>query len=278
MRVLLAVPYYSLGTCGLFLVKALGELGHHCVIWDYRRMSRPPTVECDVVLAWTTEILNFGVNQQCKKILLYPDDTTFWERTDQSRSIDVVWNSYDRVFTVNKIDGFEWLPLGCDPDLHRKVDVPLKYDVLFIGTLRDPGRKKFIDKFRMSIPESWSFKVFGNNWDISGSSGPVYYDDFVREVCSASVVLNQHYNLGPSTKDFEIAACGGGSLLSDDVPAVREALPSVLTYSDVGDAVEKCKRLVGGSLLRKELAGRLQGEAYRYSYRKQLARVFDTLE
>jgi len=271
MKILLAIPFYSLGTCGLFLLKAVLSLGHVVKVWDYRRSHNPPKGWYDLAICWTTQPIHGKLVHVKKKILLYPDDDNWWAEHDVSRHIDNLKDHYDFVYTLNKIRGFNWLPMGYDPDLHKSMNISHVTYTSFIGTLRDEKRKKFIEDIGRT---GTSIDVYGNNWDIWNSKGPVYYDDFVRVVCSSLLVVNQHYSeIGPSTKDIEIAAIGGGLLISDDCPGVRQALPSVPIYKDVDELVDLIVYYKERPLEAKELADKVKSEALKFSYEKQVKKV-----
>src|SRR5207253_1322553 len=62
---------------------------------------------------------------------------------------------FDCVFTAQRdgaermqdagIDTAAWLPLGCDPEIHRKHDVPKEYDVCFVGNLFPGPRSDLLE-------------------------------------------------------------------------------------------------------------------------------------
>ncbi len=55
---------------------------------------------------------------------------------EQAKHYDVVFcaqkDGAERLRREVKVDA-QWLPLGCDPEIHRKINIPKKYDIGFVG-------------------------------------------------------------------------------------------------------------------------------------------------
>lgn len=267
MKILLASPYYSEGTCGLFLLKALLQLHHEVTIWDYRIMQSPPNEEYDIALHWGTGILEFP--KSCKKkILIYPDDWTYWRENAKKRDIETIAPFYDKVFTINMNKDYAWLPMGYDPDLHRPLPCQKQIKVLFIGTNRSMPRYLLIQKLKAAFGQD--FQYFGNGW--GPEIQPKYYRNFVTLINSAEIIINEHWNTAPSTKDMEIAACGG-LLISDNREGVKMLLPSVPVYNTPEEAIAKIKYYLDHKGEAFEIKNRLMKEVQDYSYINQLSKI-----
>jgi len=268
MKILLCAPYYSTGSCALFLLKALIELEHQVLIWDYRIMDKPKTWDYDLALVWGTAPIHDRLNKDKKKILLYPDDWTFWKANDPKREISALAPFYDKVYTINVGKEYSSLPMGADPDLHKPINLPKKIKVLFIGTYRSMERYILVQKLKEAFNDD--FKYYGNGW--GANIGPAYYADFVQTVNSAEVVINEHWNTSPSTKDIEIAACGG-LLISDLREGVRLFFPSAPTYTSPEDCIIKAKYYLDHPGEAIELRKQIWQEAQGLLYSAQLSKI-----
>lgn len=282
LRVLVVIPFFSEGSCGLYVVKALAELGHVPIIWDYRAMQDPPDVDYDVALVWASEPIPDKLRKDRKKVLIYVDDPTWWEQHDASKRVDVLAEHYDFLVTVNRCPGFEdaWMPMGADLDVLRPLDVAddRKVDCVFIGTLRDEDRRDFVFAVAGRLKEKGlSFRIYGNGWPSGLASPPAYFQIFNMACNYAKTVLNQHFNIGPSTKVFEIAAAGGGVMITDRKDAVLGCLPDVPVYGSVDEAVALIEFYVRDVEARRAKAAALRAAAAAYSYKNQLGRILDAV-
>ena len=50
------------------------------------------------------------------------------------------------------IDSARWLPLACDPEIHRKHEVARSYDVAFVGNLFPGPRTELLNLVRQQVP------------------------------------------------------------------------------------------------------------------------------
>src|SRR5438552_985807 len=53
------------------------------------------------------------------------------------------------------IDSAAWLPLACDPEIHRKHGVAKRYDVAFVGNVFPGPRAELLDLIRRRYPNSF---------------------------------------------------------------------------------------------------------------------------
>jgi len=74
--------------------------------------------------------------------------------------------------------GLFTLPWACDPELHRRLEVPKKYPISFIGTFY-PARYLLLKELR-EFKEK--IHIFGNHWVIKPAQvfPPVYGEDYVK--------------------------------------------------------------------------------------------------
>ena len=148
----------------------------------------------------------------------YPGRTLLWYQDDVFTTAhaprDLAFNgsAFDTVYSFDKsavdeykkfgIKDVRWLPLAASPAVHRKMDVPKKYDVSFVGNIH-PNRKPFLERLQKKF-----------NVHIERA----FMDDMVRILNQSRIVLN--LGIGPTgiqQRVFEVLSCGS-FLLTNEIP------------------------------------------------------------
>jgi len=112
---------------------------------------------------------------------------------------------YDYVFCAQK-DGVEklkrdvkikatWIPIGCDPNIHRRLDVKKRFDIAFVGTegkknLRGRSLKLLAHRYPNSFIGKADFRLLSNIYS------------------SAKIGFNYSINNDINMRIFEILSCG----------------------------------------------------------------------
>ncbi len=101
-----------------------------------------------------------------------------------------------------------WLPLGCDPEIHRKVDVEKLWDVGFVGSVTpaNPRRKQLLDL----IQTRFDLKVDRK-----------FMDEMARLFCQSRIVFNNAIRDDLNMRVFEVL-CTGSLLVTDDAVGLTE--------------------------------------------------------
>jgi 2-polyprenyl-3-methyl-5-hydroxy-6-metoxy-1,4-benzoquinol methylase len=138
--------------------------------------------------------------------------------------------------------GAAWLPLACDPEVHRKLDVPKEHDFCFVGNLFPGGREELVGLLRARFPRHFV--------------GRAYFEDMARTYSASRVVFNRSVRDDVNMRVFEALACGS-LLVTNDLPksgqgrlfrdgahlaayqTADELLDKVRFYLDRGEAREK---------------------------------------
>ena len=255
MKILVAAPFLSLGSCALYIFKALADLGHVPIPWDYRSMLPLNDWEYDFALVWGTDpqIIRH-LRGDRPKILWYPDDPYYWSNTERNehRILETMAKVYDRTLTLLPVKGYEWLPAGCDRQIHFS-QAKEREGVVFIGTCNSNLRRQLV----YELSKHLKFPIYGNNWrtdffkDWDEQTGyddshmdikdqAAYFGQFRMLVDRAKVIIVDHHITGLSTKTFEVAGVGGALMVMDDKPGNTLMFPSAPTFR----SVEECVRLV----------------------------------
>ncbi len=119
---------------------------------------------------------------------------------------------FDVVFAAQR-DGVEllrgigvqsasWLPLACDPDVHRKHDdVAKQYDVAFVGNVFPGPRGDLLGLIQRRYRSSFV--------------GQCYFDDMARTYSAARIAFNRSIRNDVNMRVFEAVACGSMLMTND---------------------------------------------------------------
>lgn len=137
-----------------------------------------------------------------------------------------------------------FFPEAAHPDIHKPFDVPLEFDVTFVGA-RYGWRGPFIERLqRLLAPAGIKIHCFGNGWP----GGAVTDEDLVKLYSRSRVNLG-FAGVGYSRdlmclkgRDFEVPMSGGLYLTQDnpELSLVFDVGKEILTYTDETD----CARII----------------------------------
>ncbi len=186
---------------------------------------------------------------------------------------------FDRVFAAQR-DGAEmlrragigsaaWLPLACDPEVHRKHDVEKRFDVAFVGNVFPGPRAELLNVIRWRYPDAYI--------------GNAYFEDMARVYSAARMAFNRSITNDVNMRVFEALACGSllvtndlgdngqGELFQDGV--------HLATYRDAEELVDKLAYYLGREEVRERIAAAGRAEAVeKHSYRHRMERLLSEAE
>ncbi len=94
-----------------------------------------------------------------------------------------------------------WLPLGCDPEIHRRHDVTLRHEIGFVGSVREGSRRERLLR-RLAQTFTLEYKR-------------CFWDDMARHFSASRLVFNDALKNDLNMRVFEAMSCG--SLLLTDL-------------------------------------------------------------
>jgi len=278
MRILLATPYLSWHDSGLLVAKSIVELQHPIFLWDFRTTPVPPPVDYDLAIVCTGGSVDPEMLKH-PRVLIWNDNTF---RNPVFREIAPL---YDRVYTINQdgpdIPNWEWLPMGCDPDVHRPRDIRQQLDVVFIGTANNPKKPTFLRQLTKRF--KGRLQLFGNNWDLYGmqAAPPQYFHNFAWTISAAKIALNLHwdlYGIGTNRKVHEIAGVGKALLLTDKVKGLNGTYPMAPCFTSVDECLELIQYYLDHDMERNKLVLEMQRRAYeKFTYKRQMQRILEEI-
>lgn len=175
-------------------------------------------------------------------------------------------HGFDQVFVAQRDgaeqlrrDGIEdahWLPLACEPDLHRPIaGLPKVYDIGFVGNVPFEGdpRSAFLRLIRERFPRHFI--------------GNAYFDDMARVYSQSKIVFNISVRNDVNMRVFEGIACGSLLLTNDLGENGQNELftpgKHYMTYRTQQEFIELAERYLADDEGRERIARAGQEHAYR---------------
>jgi spore maturation protein CgeB len=182
-----------------------------------------------------------------------------------------------------------YLPLGCDPQLHRSVPlsqqerVQYACDVAFVGALY-PERLEALRVLKDLDCKIWGYSEWQQT-DLAGLyQGPIDNGEPLAKLYSACrIALNIHFASpahGANYRTFEIAGCGACQVVSSraDIPALFEPGKEIVIYKDLAELRERVDSCLSDDRKRAAVAEAGQVRAHReHTVRQRMEQILDTV-
>jgi SAM-dependent methyltransferase len=177
---------------------------------------------------------------------------------------------FDFVFTAQR-DGAEqmqeaglaacWLPLACDPDVHRKHEVEKCFDVCFVGHVFPGPRADLLELLARRFPRHFV--------------GQRFFDEMARTYSASRVVFNRSILNDINMRVFEALACGSLLVTNDLRDNGQEDLfrdgVHLATYRDAEELVDKVSFYLARDEVRERIAAAGRAEVLgRDTYRHRM--------
>ncbi len=197
--------------------------------------------------------------------------------------LDIDWDlakahDFDFLFAAQR-DGAErmcgeglstrWLPLACDPEIHRRHELPKEYDLCFVGNLVSSARVQLVELLRREFS-----KMF---------VGQRFFADMARTYSASRIVFNRSVSSNVNMRVFEAVACGS-LLLSDDLQhngqgeLFRDGI-HLATYRDEQELLDKVAYYLQHEDTRERIAATGRDEAVtRHTYRHRMQELLAEAE
>ncbi len=258
--------------------------GSHCLA-ALRDRSAFPAVEVEHLLPDALDV----VPSEAFDLYLYVDDgltrsfsprhgpVAWWaidthlagpEYVELARTADVVFTAQRNGaewFRSGGIDA-EWLPLACNPDVHRPVETEKRYDVAFVGNVMPGDRADLLDVLKREFPNHFVGRRYG--------------DEMAQTFSAARIVFNRSIRDDVNMRVFEAVACGSllvtNALVENGQDDLFHDGEHLATYSDEEELVDKVRWYLSRDDLREPIAASGRREAHaRHTYRHRMERVLE---
>lgn len=163
---------------------------------------------------------------------------------------------YDYVFAAQKdgalklqIEGIEstqWLPLACDPEIHRSYQEEIRYDFSFVGNLVGRERNALLNTLRSKYPNCFI--------------GQKYFEEMARIYSASRLIFNRSIKNDINMRVYEALGCGGLLLTNDLTENGQSELFSdrvhLATYNCPEELFDKLNYYLRHEVERKKIAQR----------------------
>jgi 2-polyprenyl-3-methyl-5-hydroxy-6-metoxy-1,4-benzoquinol methylase len=154
-----------------------------------------------------------------------------------------------------------WLPLACDPAIHRPHPMPKEHDLCFIGNILPGPREELLRLLRARHPSLYVAQL--------------YFDEMARAYSASKIVFNRSVRNDVNMRVFEALACGSLLVTNDLHENGQNELfePGVhlVTYTDTDDLFEKIDFHLANDEARERIAARGRAEVIaRHTYRHRM--------
>jgi spore maturation protein CgeB len=127
------------------------------------------------------------------------------------------------------IDSAVWLPLACDPEIHRRHEAPKEYDFAFVGNVVPGPRAELLEVLKSRYPSHFV--------------GNAYLDEMARIYSASRIIFNRSVRNDVNMRVFEAAACGSLLVTNDLGENGQEELfrdgVHLVTYRDADELLAK---------------------------------------
>jgi len=270
LKILLASPILtSEFDSGIYILRALSELGHHVNIWDYRlEPDKKIDTDYDLFLANKGESIDPD-KFKSPKVCWYPDVIGRFPEHIK------VLKKFDRVFTINKPPegyGFTWLA-GCyEPLIHRDFGLSKTCPTIYVGTCNSQRKLDYIKEINPST-------ICGNEWHRFGIKAypPQYSLAFTNAVNRAKVAINVHESEhGTNRKLFELIPCA--FTLTDRVEGIDDIfgkLANKISFETPAEAKELITYYLENEDERNEVWEAEKEMTKNFTYANQVRRILE---
>jgi len=159
--------------------------------------------------------------------------------------------------------------LACDPAIHRRLDVPIQYDISFVGRFCPGPRNDLLDLLRSRFPDHFI--------------GQAQFEEMARIYSASRIVFNRSIRNDVNMRVFEALASGSLLITNDLSDNGQEELfqdgKQLATYRDPGELLEKITYYLAHADEREAIAAAGLAEALaKHTYRHRMERLLAEAE
>ncbi len=173
------------------------------------------------------------------------------------------------LFQNENICDAKWLPLACDPDIHRKHETPKQYDVCFVGNMLPGIRTELLELISRRYPQHFI--------------GQCYFEEMAKKYSVSRVVFNRSVRDDLNMRVFEALACGSmlltNSLHDNGQEELFRSGVHFETYDCAEDLLDKLNYYLAREEARERIGSVGREEAItRHTYRQRMEEILLAVE
>ena len=194
-----------------------------------------------------------------------------WDR-HKARTFDRVFAAQRNGAAALRQDGIRdasWLPLACDPEVHRRnPGIEPTLDVVFVGNIFPGPRQELLEAMAKAFPSHFV--------------GRAFFEEMSDRFSAGRILLNRSIRDDVNMRVFEATACGR-MLLTNDLSANGQAEllrdgEEIVTYRSVDEALEKAHYYLQADTEREEIAARgAEVVRKRHTYQVRMEEILEQM-
>lgn len=167
------------------------------------------------------------------------------------------------------IDSAKWLPLACDPDVHRPYSVPVLRDMCFVGNKIPGPRAELLETLRQHWPQMFM--------------GRAYFEQMALVYNESRIAFNRSVADDVNMRVFEAPACKTllltNNLSSNGQEMLLQDGKHLITYESAEDLLEKARYYLAHADERQRIAAAGRAEVHsRHTYEIRVRGILSELE
>ena len=161
-----------------------------------------------------------------------------------------------------------WLPLACDPEIHRPHNVVPEYNLCFVGHMFPGERERLVRELARRFAPMFV--------------GRAFFDDMARTYSQSRIVFNRSIRNDINMRVFEALACGSLLVTNDLTDNGQEELfrngRHLVTYSNDAELIDRVDHYLSHPDERLAVAARGRMEVVeKHTYRHRMQTILDTV-
>jgi spore maturation protein CgeB len=260
-------------TTGLYVARALRR-SLHKVDHFWTRHAEKIAPVYDLYLRIDHGDYKYDIPQHLKPSAFYAIDThlpkPFKRIQEQARHYDFVFCAQkEAVAQLRRAANISahWIPVACDPEIHRPLPVAKRFDFGFVGTNgKNNPRSDYLDQIRREYPKNFV--------------GRTPFSRMSRVYSRSKIGFNYSIHNDVNMRMFEALACRTllltNQLNENGLEDLFEVGTHLVTYKDKNEFSELAKKYLADEVAREAIADAgYRWVISKHTYRHRVARMLD---
>ncbi len=258
-------------TTGGYCLRALEAVSDPVYLAPERLADAPS--DCALYLC-IDDGLDFAFPQRLHPSAFWAIDThlNFPRALSRARQFDVVFAAQKEGaarLLDSGIGNCEWLPLACDPEIHRRLEVEKEYDVAFVGHVFPGARQELLEQVQRRFPRCFI--------------GQAPHTEMAQIYSRARIAINCSLANDLNMRVFEAMSCGAMLITNRLTANGQEELfrdrVHLVKYETVEEALDLIDHYLRHEDDRHRIAEAGHQEAVtKHTYRQRMGRVLERMK
>ena len=144
------------------------------------------------------------------------------------------------------IDNVHWLPLACDPEIHRPIETENEFDFCFVGHLGHGERARLVQLLKRHFPRHFV--------------GTAFFEEMAKTYSASKIAFNRSVANDVNMRVFEALACGSllvtNDLSENGLAELFQDGVHLATYREPEELLDKVRFYLRNDIARGQIAAR----------------------